>query len=229
MIMTMPHSETVETLAVERYLLGEMSAPELETFEEHLFLCSECAEAVKTGAAFADNARAIIKEPPPDSSPERVRGNKKKSAWWKEYSFPMIVPAFAAAALLCLVCYQQFVIIPGLKAELAQEEMPQMLPTFVLHAISRGDQQVVAIPPNARYVSLYFDVVVNNPAGYIYEIRNTSGSIRFTGYVPQPTIGETLNLLIGRSQFPAGNYTLTMSTASPDARSIGQYPFQVVY
>lgn len=226
--MTMPHSKVVQTLAVERYLLGEMSAAEIETFEEHLFLCSECAEAVKTGAAFTDSARAIIKEPPPDSSPELAGGNKR-NAWWKGYFFPMLVPAFAVAALLCFVCYQQLVIIPGLRAEVAQEAMPQLLPTFALHAISRGDQQVVKMPANARYVSLYFDVAENNPAGYVYEIRNASGSVRFAGNIPQPLLGEPLDLLIGRQELPADSYVLTVSTVSPNVRTVGQYPFQIVH
>jgi pyocin large subunit-like protein len=58
----MRHSDADRTMATERYLLGEMTNPELDDFEEHMFVCLECAEAVRTGAEFTENARAIFRE-----------------------------------------------------------------------------------------------------------------------------------------------------------------------
>src|SRR5260370_42280617 len=56
---TMNHDIAEQTQMTERYLLGELSTPEREEFEEHFFEGAECAEAVKLGAIFADNARAV--------------------------------------------------------------------------------------------------------------------------------------------------------------------------
>src|ERR1017187_1403911 len=69
----MQHKEADQTLAVERYLLGDMTAAEVEQFEEHLFLCPECAESVKTGAIFVDNASAVFKEPATQAGTESMR------------------------------------------------------------------------------------------------------------------------------------------------------------
>ena len=42
----MDHQEVLSTLASERYLLGEMTDTERDSFEEHFFSCAECAEDV---------------------------------------------------------------------------------------------------------------------------------------------------------------------------------------
>lgn len=42
----MQHIEADQTRAVERYLLDDMGAFEVDEFEEHFFLCSQCAGAV---------------------------------------------------------------------------------------------------------------------------------------------------------------------------------------
>jgi hypothetical protein len=41
----MNHADAAATLAVERYLLGEMTDNERPAFEEHYFGCVECADA----------------------------------------------------------------------------------------------------------------------------------------------------------------------------------------
>ena len=76
----MQHTEADQNLAVERYLLGEMTTSEMEQFEEHLFLCPECAESVKTGATFVENARAVFKEPAPQAARESTPANHKVEA-----------------------------------------------------------------------------------------------------------------------------------------------------
>ena len=58
----MDHAEAARKLAVEQYLLGELSGPEREEFEEHFFGCQECVEALETGAGFMQNARAVFRE-----------------------------------------------------------------------------------------------------------------------------------------------------------------------
>src|ERR1700730_4135521 len=59
---SMDHDYAIENHAAEQYLLGELTKPEWEEFEEHYFSCPECAEAVRTGAYFVDNAQAVLLE-----------------------------------------------------------------------------------------------------------------------------------------------------------------------
>jgi len=229
----MEHIEANQTLAVERYLLGDMAAAELEQFEEHLFLCPECAESIKTGAVFVENARAVCKEPAAEAEGEPSRRiiKWKQPPWWKRFRTPSFAPALAALALLCVAGYQQLVVIPGLRTQLAEITAPQPLPSFALHAASRGAQPSIVVPADAHFFDLYFDVAVENPSGYSCAILDGLGSVRFTEHLslPGPEAGGTLNLLIGRSRLRAGEYTLVVSTEAPRVLEIGRYPFKVEY
>ena len=60
----MTHQRAVESMASERYLLGEMSDEERDLFEEHYFECSECAEDIRAAermrTAVRTDARAAL-------------------------------------------------------------------------------------------------------------------------------------------------------------------------
>jgi hypothetical protein len=76
----MDHAEVERMQTVDRYLLGGLSSSEREEFEEHFFSCPVCAEDLKTGASFVDNARAALEEEPDrPSSPNPVRA----PVWWR--------------------------------------------------------------------------------------------------------------------------------------------------
>jgi hypothetical protein len=229
----MQHTQADQNLAVERYLLGEMTASEVEEFEEHFFLCPECAEAVKTGATFVDNARAVFKEPSPQAAKEATRRTMKvkPASWWKTFWAPSFAPALAAVLLLCVAGYQHLVVIRGLRAQLAEVTAPQPLASFALHAVSRGSQQAIAVPSDVHFIDLYFDVVAESASGYSCAVLDGSGSIKSTEHLPPPQsgAGATLHLLIGRSRLSAGDYTLVVSAGSPGGGEIGRYPFKVEY
>jgi len=228
----MQHTESDQTLAIERYLLGEMTTSEAEEFEEHIFLCPECAEAVKMGATFVDNARAVFKEPAPEGVKESTRRTikLKPEPWWKMFWAPSFAPALAAV-LLCVAGYQHLVVIRGLREQLAEVTAPQPLASFALHGVSRGAQQAIDIPSDVHFIDLYFDVVAESPSGYSCAVLDGSGSIKSTEHLPPPQsgAGATLHLLIGRSRLSAGDYTLVVSADSSGGEEIGRYPFKVEY
>jgi len=55
----MDHNEAIQLQAAEKYVLGELSPPLRDEFEEHFFDCQECALDVKAAAGFVDNARHV--------------------------------------------------------------------------------------------------------------------------------------------------------------------------
>lgn len=55
----MDHDHAVQTHAVERYLLKEMTPAERLEFEEHYFDCVVCAEDLRAAARFIDEAKAV--------------------------------------------------------------------------------------------------------------------------------------------------------------------------
>jgi hypothetical protein len=56
----MCHDEAVQTLATEKYLLGEL-CPELrDQFEAHLFNCQKCAFDLWAATTFLGHARVVL-------------------------------------------------------------------------------------------------------------------------------------------------------------------------
>ena len=56
----MEHERAIQNLAVESYLLGEMSPAERESFEEHYFECAICAEDLRAAAQFMEDAKDLL-------------------------------------------------------------------------------------------------------------------------------------------------------------------------
>jgi len=90
-------------MAVDRYLLNELTEAERMRFEAHYFECADCADAVEAGQIFISGIRPV-----PDPVP-----------WWRKVldllSAPVAVPAWrmlvlggAAAASLAVVGIQGF-------------------------------------------------------------------------------------------------------------------------
>jgi len=229
----MQHNEADQSLAVERYLLGDMTTAEVAQFEEHLFICTDCAEAVKTGVAFVENARAVFREPLAHRGREATKIGLRwqPTPWWKQLLAPAFLPALAALALVCVAGYQQLVVIHGLRTQLAEATAPQPLASFAVHAVSRSAPQSIIVPAKVRFFSLYFDVAEENASGYSCSILDGTGSVKFTEHLlpAKPETGGVLTLLIGRSGLPEGNYTLVVSVDSAHATEVGRYPFKIEY
>ena len=54
----MTHTEALNTLAPERYLLDEMTESERNAFEEHYFSCLDCAEDIRSGSLMREGVEA---------------------------------------------------------------------------------------------------------------------------------------------------------------------------
>jgi hypothetical protein len=122
-------------MAVERYLLGELSGASLDRFEEHLFECPECAVDLRAGVTFIDAARTELKAPQRAVVPQ-VETPRRWISW---FSSPWIL-APALAACLLVLAFQTFVVQPRMKFELAQAQVPAVLNPLVLaNAGARGD------------------------------------------------------------------------------------------
>ncbi len=56
----MEHNEAVQQMAVERYLLDELTPELREAFEEHVFDCQECTLDLRAGVAFVEEAKVQL-------------------------------------------------------------------------------------------------------------------------------------------------------------------------
>jgi len=169
----MDHEVVVRQKMTERYLLDELDPEVRDEFEEHYFDCPKCAVDVRAGAAFVDQAKAILGETRqmelvPPGPVIRVRPSPSWLAWLR--------PAFAApmlALLLIFIGYQNLVTYPNMEQALHNPQVLQWAPvnvgTYGTDAPTinispgRGFLLFVRIPPQGGYSQRMVDLY--NPAG----------------------------------------------------------------
>src|SRR5580698_9434613 len=109
--ITMEHEQAVQQMAVEQYLLDELSPELREEFEEHLFDCAECSLDLRAGAAFVEEAKLQLPNLVSSAPATAPRPETRRTDW-----LGWLRPAFAApvfAALLLVIGYQNFATIPS--------------------------------------------------------------------------------------------------------------------
>jgi hypothetical protein len=150
----MNHQEALQEMAVERYLLGELSVASLDSFEEHLFECSECATEVKIGGTFIDAVRTEVSVPRRVAAP-RVENARSWTSWFTSPWF--LAPALAACLLI--LSFQTFVLQPRMKLEIAQAQAPAVLnPLILANAGPRGDSIPAIVAPEHGSFVVSLDV-----------------------------------------------------------------------
>jgi hypothetical protein len=215
----MDHASCVEKQAVERYLLGEMPEAERDSFEAHFFECTLCAEAVRDGAMFADNARAVLRaERPaavyaaaPDRSfaPTRSRGG----SWFR---LPLLAPLAAALVLAVVAGYQNSVTIPSLR----RASIPRELSTTVLRTV-RSEVPEVLLRDGQPLFHLAADLnLPGNHPRYVCRLLTLAGAVVLE--VEVQASGGSLSLLLPSDRVPDGRYSLEV--AGLDARGARQSP-----
>jgi hypothetical protein len=222
----MDHEQAVKMHAAERYLLDELSQEERDDFEEHYFVCVNCADEVRAAFSFADNTRAVFSEeaaavPPPVMAKSRARVD------WFAWMRPAWAP-IAAALLLSITLYQSFLVIPALRQDLSDATGAQVLPTVVARSATRGDDSAIVIGERDRFVHLILDInTAASVSSYMCEVRDESGNLRFNVAAAAPQAGS-LNLLLPASGLQSGRYTITLRPVGADlqpASEAEQYTF----
>jgi len=196
----MTHEQSVSTLAPERYLLDEMAEPERETFEEHYFSCTACAEDVRTGALMGDGARAGLLA---DSVSRVVPFRPRR--WYQSSALPWAI----AASLAIVAGYQTLVMVP----ELRPLNEPRALTPITLRPASRGQEPRITIRPESGAITLAVDTGSSVPAGDLsYDLRTAAGAHVLSGKAGAPAAGAPLLLLVpARAVSTPGRYVLSVA------------------
>src|SRR5262245_45405687 len=216
----MNHREAVEKGAVERYLLGELPSSESDEFESHFFECVECADELREGAVFEENAKAVFEEDHQSAAgavEPRARYEQVTAPWWTWlWQRPWTAaPALAAIALLCVSAYQALVVIPGLRGQLREALSPQPVSSYVLPSLSRGDERALEVAKDSRFYALYMDPTwPGSFQEYLCAVQDASGATRLSVRIPAPAPGKPIQILLSRNQLPSGRYTVVVRNAA---------------
>jgi hypothetical protein len=219
----MDHREAIRIRAVDQYLLGELSNSDREGFEEHFFSCGECSEELRIGAILVDNSRVILRDEffdPAPASPGASRSRPGWSLWWSQ------VPLAAAIALLALVGYQNLIVLPAYRAQLAENSGPAVPLNFTLRPAVRGAVLVVSVPKGTHSFEIKAAEVEPAAGGYTCVIKNDRGKIASKFHAATTEADEKLTVALNTRQIPAGQYMLVIQKSS-DGAEIGQYPFTI--
>jgi len=186
----MEHHDVMKGSLVEKYLLAELSPTEQEDFEAHYFDCEECALDLRLTDAFLEHTRSELKAFPDVSAEPRGRilPFLPRPAW--------VIPALAA--MLLLLVYQNMVVYPGLKHEVASLSQPEVLPSLALvNGNSRGED----IPSFSVGAAKPFLLSVDIPSeegfsSYICTLYSPSGSLLWRSDVSTEQAQDSVSIRV---------------------------------
>jgi len=226
----MDHRRAVETLAVERYLLGELNEQERDAFEDHFFSCAECAEDVRSAGALRDAVAAgtlpaaarrpdgrVLELPAP---PARRRRPATSAA--------IALPWALAASFAVVAGYQTLVVQPALR-----RSGPLVLSPVTLRPSSRGREAEVFASAGGL-ITLAVDlggvaVSGNGDVGVVaYEIRRGDGTAVASDRGRVSSDGAPLLLAVPASLVtPGEHYVLSIKDPRNPPLTLADYRFTV--
>lgn len=222
----MDHELTIREKIAEQYLLGELDKQRRDEFEEHFFDCSACADDVRVGLSFIENAKAVWREQP--QAYASVAGKPAKAGFRDWFRLPVLAPYALAASLAGVVAYQSAVVIPAYRTFAG----PQFVVSTALRPETRGAVQHVLLPAGAKLFELTVDL--NTSAEGVplnCEFQDAVGKPVIAMKAAQQAGGTTLNFLLPTDRFTTGDYQLVISggAGSPSGGppEIARYRFAI--
>jgi hypothetical protein len=205
----MEHTQAVGTKAVERYLLGELAPSSREEFEEHFFDCKECSEELRIGALFLDTSKEVLATDP-------GIGRSRSAPRWRFQWFQPQYALAACMALLAVICYQNFLIIPKLRISSA----PQTLALFSLAELGARDvSEAVIAPDHLKPYVLLVDIPADESfSNYLCEILTQDGSRVLSIDVSAADAKKPVPLFVPPSLLKPGSYRLVILGRSVDEK-----------
>jgi hypothetical protein len=219
-----PQTNSPDHRLIDKYLMGELTHAERQTFEEHMFDCPACAERVKEDFDLISDLKVVLWEDREEFARQAISQSKKTVNSWRDwFRLPSLAPAFAAIALAIVVGYQNFVSIPGML-------QTQVLDTTPIVATTRGaESQIAAVKPGAVFFPATFEVFSQAIyPGYVCEFLTSGKTVAASVDCGKHATAEfTLTLLLPAGKFPDGGYTMILRPATDRQTEISRYSFVV--
>ncbi len=224
----MDHSEAIRSMAAEKYILGDLTAEERDSFEQHFFECSECALDVRAGVAFREHSRGILSESETEQMPSRVAQQQKRG--WLAWMRPAVaIPVMTM--LVAVVLVQNLVVYPRVRTELAQSRVPQILPSAsLINVNTRGADRSVVNARSGQAFLLFIDIPGEPGASaYQAELYSPNGAREWTLSISPELTNDTVTVRVPAGLKTPGLYTLvvrSMNSANANTE-VGRYPFEL--
>jgi anti-sigma factor RsiW len=217
----MEHQEAVQQMAVERYLLDELTPELREDFEEHLFDCAECSLDLRAEASFIQEAKvqlpALVTSAQPAAKPASSKIAPRRTDW-----FAWLRPAFAVpvfATMLAVIGFQNLSTIPSLRRSAAQ---PRIAPWVSFHTETRGNANLVLPADPKQGATLLIQVSQEDGyASYGFDLYDQHGKRIWTLTAAAAEAsqavgaGGAFSLTIPGAGLEQEPYTLVVSGISP--------------
>ena len=211
------HETATKDLMAERYLLGELTGDELDSYEEHLFSCQSCFEQVKTGTELVSHLRLIGPEAA-DAVPGFV------SRIFATMMQPAAITALGLFLVTLGIAIHQNSVIARLK-----EPRPELRYTFVGIAHGSGDANQVKA---AKGASLSLNVeYARRPefVSYQVEILSGSGKTMHTVALPENQLGNMASINMPAEALEPGQYSMVVFGLKSDGtrEEVGRSTFEL--
>jgi hypothetical protein len=208
----MNHEDAIREMAVEKYLLGELTGDPRNVFEEHLFECQLCTADLKSGVTLLEGTRQEL------AASLRERTESPRPWFLRAWLSPVwMLPALAAC--LALIVYQSTVVVPGMRKQLAEANAPAVLNTLVLAGgQARGtDLPKVIVPKDGSFLLAIDIPTSNNYASYVCLLHAPNGSMVWSGRVTAEQAQDAVEIHIPFSITQPGENTLVIQGIRRDS------------
>jgi hypothetical protein len=216
----MNHQQATESMATERYLLDELTPEARDAFEEHFFDCQECATDLRAGAGFMDAAKPELRPIPKAIA---AASNKPRRSFLR----PALAWGALAASLL-VMAYQNIVVYPHYRTEIAELRAPEILPSVSLvGGNSRGGEiPAAAVVPEKPYLLLVDIPTQERFSSYTCLLYSPSGSLAWRVEVSAQSAKDTVSIRVPATEAQPGAYALRVQgNGAGNAVDLAQYHF----
>jgi Putative zinc-finger len=219
----MDHHQAIQLTAVEKYLLDELPPELRDEFEEHYFDCQECATDLRATAGFIDAAKSEFTVNPVKKPGPVGRSKSRLVSFW-----PTALVWSALVASLLVIAYQNVVVYPRFKTEIAELKTPEILPQVSLvGGNSRGGQIPGAKLGSGKPFLLLVDIPTEDRfSSYTCLLYSPSGSLAWRVEVSPQQAKDTVSMRVPSAGPGSGEYTLTVQgNVAGSAVDLAHYRF----
>jgi len=217
----MDHDVVVRQKMTERYLLNELEPEARDEFEEHFFVCPECAMDVRAASAFVERSKAVLATQD-DMAEVTVPESSRPRRGWLDWLRPNIA-APVIAGLLAIVGVQN---LGPKKSE------PVVLHWTSLNVASfAGEDKVIKVTRGSEFLLFVRVTPDRTYTSYQADLYNPENKLEWSRTFPASESQDQWPLLVPAADRKAGTYTLAVQgiTSAGQHQDAGRASFDLQF